>query len=184
NNGSGAVINDILTNDGPADAVVTYTIVPTDPNGCTGPPATLKVTVKALSTVAATPANNAICSGSNANISLSPSIPNTTYTWTSTVTGSVINDVLNNTGTTAGSVTYTITPYNATCPGPPTTVTINVQPLPVPANAGANDEQCNITSYTLHGNTPPAGSGQWSVVSGPAGATFTDATQPATTVSG
>jgi len=198
NNGSGAAINDVLTNNGPADAVVTYTITPTDPNGCTGPPATLKVTVKALSTVTATPANNTICSGSNANISLSPSIPNTTYTWTSAVTGSVtnnsqqstptatnvINDVLNNTGTTAGSVTYTITPYNATCPGPPTTVTINVQPLPVPANAGANDEQCNITNYTLNGNAPPAGSGQWSVVSGPAGATFADATQPTTTVSG
>lgn len=197
-NGSGPSISDVLTNSGPADAVVTYTITPTDPNGCIGPPATLKVTVKPLSTVTATPANNTICSGSPANISLSPTITGTTYTWTSTVNGSitnnsqqstptattVINDVLNNTGTTAGSVTYTITPYNSTCPGPPTTVTVNVQPLPVPANAGANDEQCNITSYVLNGNTPPAGGGLWSVVSGPAGATFADATQPNTTVSG
>jgi PKD repeat protein len=195
--GSGPLINDVITNNGSGDAIVTYTITPTDSHGCTGPPATLKVTVKPLSIVTATPTNNTICSGSTAGISLSPSIPNTTYTWTSSVIGSItnnsqqstptatniINDVLNNTGPTAGSVTYVITPYNTTCPGPSTTVTINVQPLPAPANAGPNDEQCNITSYTLNGNSPPAGAGKWTVVP-QAGITFADDTKPNTTVNG
>jgi PKD repeat protein len=196
-NGSGTSINDVLTNNGAGDAVVTYTITPTDPNGCTGTPFTLKVTVKPLSTVTATPANITICSGSAAGISLSPTIAGTTYTWTSTVTGTitgntqqstatatnVINDVLNNTGATQGNVTYTITPYNSTCPGPTTVVTINVQPLPVAANAGPNDEKCNITTYPLNGNAPPAGAGKWTVT--PAGGvTFSDATQANATASG
>ncbi|HWZ14481.1 MAG TPA: PKD domain-containing protein [Mucilaginibacter sp.] len=196
-NGSGAAINDVLTNNTTSDAVVTYTITAKDPNGCTGPPFSFKVTVKPLSTVTATPASNTICSGSPAGINLSPTVAGTTYTWTSTISGNitgntqqstpvattVINDVLNNTGATQGSVTYTITPFNSTCPGPATVVTINVQPLPVAANAGPNDEKCNITTYTLNGNTPPAGTGKWTVIPA-AGITFSDATQPNAVASG
>ncbi|MDP9048372.1 MAG: PKD domain-containing protein, partial [Bacteroidota bacterium] len=195
--GSGASINDVLTNSTNSDAVVTYSITPQDPNGCTGSTFTLKVTVKPLSTVTAAPANNTICSGNAAGINLSPSIAGTTYTWTSTVSGNitgnsqqntsvatnVINDVLNNTGAAQGSVTYTITPFNSTCPGAPTVVTVNVQPLPVAANAGSNDERCNITTYTLNGNTPPAGGGKWTVIPA-AGVNFSDATQPNAIASG
>lgn len=180
--GSGSPIIDVITNTDPvADAVITYTVI-AHANGCDGPPFTLKVTVKAESTVVATPASGTICSGSPAGITLTPNIPTTTtYTWTSTVTGSItgntqratatatnaINDILTNNGTLPGTVTYIITPYNGSCPGSPETVTITVQPLPVTANPGPNDQQCNITAYTLNGNAPPFGTGLWTQTAGP-----------------
>ena len=196
-NGNGATISDVLGNNGPGDAVVTYIITP-QANGCTGNPFTLTVTVKPQTAVAATVANNTICSGNAAGITLTPTIAGTTYTWTSSTTGgsitgnsrqnipiatNVINDVLKNTGTTTGSVTYTITPYNNGCPGNTVTATITVQPFAVVSNPGANDEICNATVYPLKGNIPTAGSGMWSV--SPVGTvTFSDATQPNATATG
>jgi len=195
-NGNGATISDVLVNNGPGDAVVTYTITP-QANGCTGNPFVLKVTVKPQTAVTASPANNTICSGSATGISLTPTIAGTTYTWTSTatvgITGNsqrnipvatvIINDVLNNAATTAGSITYTITPLNNGCPGNPVTVTLTVLPLPVTSRPGSNDEVCNATAYTLNGNNPPSGIGLWTVIPA-AGITFSDAAQPNATAIG
>jgi len=191
-------INDVLNNTASNDAIVTYTITPVDPNGCTGTPFTFNVTVNQAYTVTATPVNNTICSGSSANITLTPNLPGTTYTWTSTVlsgniTGntqqsaatstSKINDVLINNGTTAGTVQYTLTPINGSCQGAVTSVTITIQPLPTASNPGINDEVCNATSYPLHGNPPSAGTGLWTVTPA-AGVTFDDATNPTATATG
>jgi hypothetical protein len=63
-----------------------------------------------------------------------------------------------------------------------TTITVDLPP--VVANAGTNDEVCSVATYTLNGNDPGAGTGQWSVVSGPAGASFSDATNKNAVVSG
>ncbi|MFI5137725.1 MAG: PKD domain-containing protein [Sphingobacteriales bacterium] len=190
-NGNGPAINDVLTNNSAADAVVTYIISPKDPNGCTGTPFSLKVTVKPKPALNATPVNNTICSNSAGTINLIPNIAGTSYTWTSTVTGSIagnsqqltatasntINDVLNNTGAASGTVSYIITPYDGFCPGIPVTVTITVLPLPATSNPGPNNEKCNIKTYQLNANTPPAGTGNWTV--SPAGTvTFNDSTKP------
>jgi len=197
NNGAGAKINDVLVKNGPGDAVVSYTITP-KVNGCTGNPSVLVVTVKPLSAVVATPASAIICSGTSAGIGLTPTIAGTTYTWTSTTTGSItgnsqqatavsvpaINDIItNNSSSTVGSVTYIVTPVNGTCPGPPTTVTITIQPTPITSNPGANDEICNSTSYVLNGNNPAPAVGKWTV--SPSGTvTFNNSALPNATARG
>jgi PKD repeat protein len=197
NSGSGNTINDAITNTATADAVITYTITP-QANGCNGTPFTLTVTVKQLSTITAIPANSTICSGNPSAINLTSNTTGTTYTWTSAVTGSItgntkktvattttaINDILTNTGTLPGTVTYIITPYNGTCPGTPVTVSVTVQPMPVIANPGPNDEQCNITVYTLNGNAPPTGMGTWTQIAGPNTAVIVAPTNPQTQVTG
>jgi PKD repeat protein len=195
-NNSGPVVGDVLVNNGPGNAVVNYTITP-QANGCTGTPFVLIVTVIPQSSVTVSPVNNTICSGSMAGITLTPNITGTTYTWTSTVTGGItgnaqqnavigaaaINDVLTNNSNATGTVTYTITPFNGTCPGTQVTATITVQPLAVTANAGANNEVCNLTSYALSGNSPSPGTGNWTV--SPAGTvTFNNAALPNATANG
>ncbi|HEY4322557.1 MAG TPA: PKD-like domain-containing protein, partial [Mucilaginibacter sp.] len=194
----GNTISDVLVNtSATVNSVVSYVITPYDTHGCPGTPLTLLVTVKPDPILTATPASTLICSGSTNTITLTSNIAGTKYTWTSTVTGSItgnsqqagktsssIGEVLNNSGTTAGSVTYVITPYNGTCAGNPVTKTINVQPLPTTSNPGANDTKCNITSYTLNGNTPSAGTGAWTLTSGQTGVTITSPTLPGSTVTG
>jgi large repetitive protein len=190
--GSGAIINDTITNTDPVNnAVVTYTITP-EANGCAGTQFTFKVTVKPDPVATATPANNTICSGSTGLIDLSSNIPGTKYTWTSTIqagalTGNTqqaiatsnisISDVLTNTGNSLATVIYTITPFNGNCQGTPVIATINVQPLPTPANPGTDAELCSITTYPLNGNAPTTGAGKWTV-SPFSTVTFSDYTKP------
>jgi PKD repeat protein len=199
--GSGSAINDLLVNTDPTattNAVVSYVITPTSANGCPGTPSTLKVTVTPLPILTATPPTAPICSGNPAGITLSSSVT-AKYTWSSTapagVTGNTnqptatsvtgIQDVLINTGTTAATVTYTVTPVSASgCTGTSVPVSVIVEPAPVTANAGGPvPPLCNVTSYQLQGNSPGTGTGLWTVVSG-SGTTFTDPTSPTTTVNG
>ncbi|WP_426667208.1 PKD-like domain-containing protein [Mucilaginibacter sp. McL0603] len=196
--GSGNKINDVLINTTTSDAVVTYTILPTY-NSCPGIPFMLRVTVHPLPVITAT-APSPVCSGvaGNGTVTLSSNVAGTTYTWTSTasagITGntnqvtplltSSINNTLVNSALTAGTVTYTITPYNGTCPGTPATVNIIVEPTPKTPSAGSDAEICASTTYTLNGNSPTPGTGLWTVSSGPAGTSFSDATSPTATVSG
>lgn len=196
--GSGNTINDIITNtNASTPAVVVYKITPQN-NSCTGNVFTLTITVDPLPKITAVPVSSPICSNQPAAITLTSNIANTSYTWTSVasagITGNTnqanavatnsIQDILINNGTAAGTVTYTITPYNGTCPGPVKTATITVQPLPVQSNPGPDDEVCSTTTYTLQGNNPSPGTGKWTLVKGPAGVTFSDDTKPNAVVSG
>lgn len=86
--------------------------------------------------------NASICSGSNTSVSLSTtSLDSVTFTWTvaqSGVTGavngsgSIINQILNNSGTTNGTAVYTITPMETIsgCVGTPIDVIVTVKPIP------------------------------------------------------
>ncbi|MEB0261354.1 MULTISPECIES: PKD domain-containing protein [unclassified Mucilaginibacter] len=195
--GSGATINDIITNNTNANAVVTYTITPTL-NGCPGTPFQLTLTVGPLSIVTATAVSTEICSNQPANISLSGSIPGTTYTWKSTadtgITGNIdqtipfsatsIQDVLVNNSALPGTVTYTITPYNGTCPGVSKQVVITVKPLPKPSLPGPDDRICAQTFYKFNANDPSPGMGKWRLTSPQTGVTFDDDTKPNTTARG
>ncbi len=196
--GNGNTINDILTNTGTTDATVTYVITPTI-GSCPGTPFNLVVTVHPLPIATATAVNSPICSNQPANITLASNVANTTYTWTSVASANItgnstqaapiaasgIQDILNNNGSTSGTVTYTITPYNGTCPGTPVVVVITVDPSTIQANAGPNDEICGTTTtYTLQGNVPSRGTGLWTIIQGAAGATFSDNTNPNAVVSG
>lgn len=177
----GILITDQLTNNDPLNnATVTYTITPIN-DGCNGAPFILTVTVTPRPSVIATPANTTICSGEESNITLTSNLQSTTYTWTSSsvngVTGgsnnatpsaiTAINEALVNSGTTQGSITYTITPHSATdCPGTPVQVTINVDPALTSPNAGIDRSICATNSYTLEGNTAIVGVGIWTLTSG------------------
>ncbi|RYE22705.1 MAG: hypothetical protein EOP45_07820, partial [Sphingobacteriaceae bacterium] len=196
NTGSGSGnINDNLTGNG----TVTYTITPavtyaSDNITCPGTSFTLTVTVTPRPVVTATPAATTVCSGQAINIGLTADLAGTTFKWTSVATAGIsgntnqtainttaITDILSNSSNnTTGSVTYTITPVGPSpdfCEGTPVTVTINVLPLPVVANAGADEPICAATSYTLNGNNPGISSGVWTKTSGPAGVTFDNANQ-------
>jgi len=192
-------IKAILTNTSNAtNATVTYTIVP-EANGCPGEPFTYKITITPLPGVQASVANKTICTGQLTDINLIPTLSNTLYTWTSTVTGAVtgnsqqatpanitaIKEKLTNTGTTTGSVTYVITPVNSTsCPGQQTTVTINVTAPPVKADAGADQKLCSVNSAQLNANHPGNGTGKWTLASNQTGITFSDNTKFDATVEG
>ncbi len=195
--GSGSTITDVLINTGTADAVVTYLITPTLKT-CPGSVFTLTVTVHPLPVITAAPVISPICNNNPANIALGSNVANTSYTWTSSATAGItgntnqatpqlitsIQDILVNSGALPGTVTYTVTPYNGTCAGPPAITTITVEPSPITANPGPTDEVCNQTSYVLQGNNPSPGTGKWTKVSGPGTIIFSDPTDPNATVSG
>jgi len=193
------VINDVLTNtDASTNAAVTYTITP-HKDGCDGTPFNLVVTITPNPIATPTAPNLTICNATSAAISISANLTGVNYTYTSAITGAItgntnqtvattnnqINDILTNTGTSPGTVTYTITPLSTNgCPGTPATITITVLPGATLANAGPDDAICNATSYTLKGNNPVVGTGKWAIVSAPTTVTFADDTQANTAVSG
>lgn len=197
--GSGNNITDLLTTTGTTDAIVTYTIDPTY-NSCPGVPFTLQVTVHPLPSATAT-APSPVCSNvlGNANITLSSNVSNTSYTWTSSapagvtgnstqntaiLTNNIVDNLVNN-NTTPANVTYTITPYNGSCPGTPVTVSITVEPSPITANAGPLQHLCNVTSVTLQANDPTPQTGFWTQVPSPTpGVSFSNVNDPYATVSG
>lgn len=186
--GSGNINQVLINNSQTQNAIVVYTITPATTQ-CTGVPFTFTVTVYPKPAVTAVAAKATICSGEQAGITLTPSTPGIQYTWISTVTGSVtgnvdrtvatsiptINDVLINTGTAQGTVTYNITPTSTIggCTGDVFSITINVDPAVTTATAGTSVSICDALTYTLDGNLPKTNEiGTWSVTSGQAGVTF------------
>ncbi|RFZ84639.1 PKD domain-containing protein [Mucilaginibacter terrenus] len=193
--GSGPTISEIINATGTGDAVVTYIITPTT-NGCPGNPFKLTVNVNRIPNISASP--SAVCNTQAANVVITSSTANTTYTWTSIattgVTGnskqttpvaiSAIQDALTNTGNANGTVTYTITPYHGACSGAPIDVIVTVYPAPVQASAGPDEAICAGPTYQLKGNSPAPGTGVWTLASGQSGITFSDNTNPNAIVSG
>jgi len=133
-----------------------------------------------------------VCSGSNnGQITLTGQF-GSIVRWESSVDGGTTWTPIANVTTTQGYVNLTQTTQyrvvirnTATCPNVTSTVsTITVNNPPPVANAGSADEVCNVTTYTLQGNSPAPATGLWTIVSGPAGATFVDATAPNAIVTG
>ncbi|MES2777737.1 MAG: PKD domain-containing protein [Bacteroidota bacterium] len=206
NSGAGTSITDLISL--PANATtngtVTYRINPVS-GSCTGVPMDLTITVSPSPVLTATAAKLAICTKEAVSIAISSNLPaaaDVKYVYTSVasrpeITGNTsvaamasltaINDILINTGTVAGTVTYTITPIAGSgCPGASKLVIITVNPQGTAANAGADETICSNVAYALEANVPAiaAGeSGRWTVTSGQ-NVTFADATKYNTTVSG
>src|SRR5690606_39198290 len=84
-----------------------------------------------------------ICSGDALNFLPASTVPGTTYSWTASVSGVVtgitssgtgaITDVPVNSGSTAGTVTYTITPHAGACNGASVSYVVTVRPEPTVA---------------------------------------------------
>ncbi len=81
--------------------------------------------------------------------------------------------------TGAGPVLLAWTISNGTCAPSVANVTVTITPPPTTATAGGPQTICNLgSSQPLGGNTPAAGAGTWSVVSGGTGTFSPDATTP------
>ena len=146
-------INQTLTNNTNAVVTAVYTLVPRIGN-CLGNPFTLTVTLNPKPIVSNQIAT--ICSGSSFNINPASVPAGTTYTWSTptinpagAIAGATdqllaqtnISQVLTNTTLNTATVTYTVTPSAAGCPGNPFTVVVTVNPKPV-----VNDQVATICS--------------------------------------
>lgn len=128
--GSGTAIDVVFTLIPPNQfGFAMYTITPSI-GSCIGEPVFLYVDVSHNTVVTATPASQTLCSGSLTNIQLSATTGNNFFTWTALSVGVIgasegcgtsINQTLVATGTTPGTVVYTITQNaDAKCPSSPT----------------------------------------------------------------
>ncbi|KGO92458.1 hypothetical protein Q767_15635 [Flavobacterium enshiense DK69] len=142
--GTGNSITQTLSTVSLVQGTVDYIITP-HTNGCAGMPVTVTVLVNPMPEVFGDPSETVICSGDSAEFALFPNIPGTTFTWTveqNGVTGASdgsgnanplpVSQVLETTGNTPGTVTYTITPSANGCIGTPITIEFTVNPLPQP----------------------------------------------------
>ncbi len=134
---SGSTIADVLTATGVTAGTAVYSVTPVA-GGCPGIPITVTITVNPSPIAIATPSSQTFCSGSTTGIVLTSNVAGASFTWTvvqtgvsggAPGTGLTIADVLNTTGSSAGTAVYTITPSANTCPGTPITVTINVNKM-------------------------------------------------------
>ena len=154
-NGSGSIINQSLsTTTAGVDGMVVYTITPTAA-GCTGLPITVQVNVTSRPEVTITSASTSYCDGSVTNITLSSTIPGTTYTWNAlssnldttlvfSGSGSTISqtlDLVNNLN--VGFVTYSVTPFANGCSGTPQQITIYANPIPEMTASPTLSEICS-----------------------------------------
>lgn len=136
--GNGSVNSQTYTNSSNVVKRVTYSIKALA-DGCSSLVKESRVRVRPLPIVTATAVADTICSGANAQITLTSNLPNSTFSWTSVAigvtgnppsgTGNTINHTLTTTGPGRGSVTYSIRATNENCQGPVVTYTIFVDPF-------------------------------------------------------
>jgi gliding motility-associated-like protein len=135
------------------------------------------------------------CDGESIAITLSSAIAGTTFSWTVNQngttgavsgTGNQIAQTVTLQNDTAGTVTYTVTPFYNGCTGNPIQINITIHPLPVPQIADGVICTTSASSpssqfYTLNTNLDPADhSFQWffagNLIPGALGSTY-NATQ-------
>ena len=139
-------INDILDNYTTTSGIVTYTIIPTGPapTYCSGDPRNLDVTVDPIPSVTSVLAEQ-ICSNTSVAYTPASGVSNTTFSWISSLTsgsisgnslngsGNILDTLLNNSITSSGIVTYSITPTGPSptyCVGNPSDLVVTVDPTP------------------------------------------------------
>lgn len=105
-------------------------------------------------------------------------------TFTSDGSGNITFTPLNSTVAGTASCNFTVADnYGAT--SNTATVTATINPVPTTANAGPNQtiNAAIPATVSLNGNSPTAGTGNWSQISGPSTAAFANAALPNTNVS-
>jgi len=153
--GSGSTINQTLNNSTNTTGTVVYTLTPTA-NGCTGAPVDYVVTVNPVPNVNPDLANQSICSGTSTTpVNFSSSVAGTTYTWTASPSGAGItgytasgstfiqSQVISNSLTIQGTVTYVVTPSFNGCNGPGASHVVTVNPLPKVTNSPMSQIICS-----------------------------------------
>src|SRR6185503_7765585 len=77
------------------------------------------------------------------------------------------NPVSGFTGMIGGVYVFRWTITKGGCASSTDDVQITINAVPSAANAGPDQNLCNVTGTTLAGNIPATGTGTWSLVSGP-----------------
>jgi PKD repeat protein len=156
-----------------------------------------KITVNAKPVIDAV-TDKVFCRGASSGIisfSSSPAVAGVTYNWSNSNTaiglatsgtGNILNFTANNATSNIITADITVIPKLGNCNGTPITFKISVNPSAPTANAGPDQNLCNVFSATLSGNDPGLNFiGQWTQTSGPtAGVSFNDAYKYNATVDG
>lgn len=132
----------------------TITAIPTL-NGCQGPEQTFTITVNPTPKVIV-PADLTLCAGTKSSvISFSSNTPGTTYTWTSSNSliglsasgsGEIPAFTVTNKSNAIIQSVITVTPVLNGCPGPASSFTISVKPLPRVSNTSLSQSLCTGSS--------------------------------------
>jgi len=156
----------------------TYDVTVTNANGCIGMD-TVQLTTTPVPSITNNPLSKSICSGDSTDIVLTSSVSGTTFHWTASLTsgnitgfsadsGLMINQVLINLLSTAGVVTYHITPKVGSCAGPSVAFPVTVTPgdsVKVSITASTNNicagTQVTFTAIPTNPGTTPIY--QWKV---------------------
>jgi gliding motility-associated-like protein len=166
-----------------------YTFRWTIVNGACTETDDVQITIFATTTTAAAGSDQDVCNMTSA--SLGGNIPlNGSGNWTQVSGPNTAGIAAPNspgtavTGLIQGSYVFKWKISNAVCNSDSDIVQINVFNLPTTADAGTDQNLCNVTSATLNGNIPINGTGNWSLISGPNVPSITSASSPGTTVTG
>ncbi|NCD72371.1 PKD domain-containing protein [Mucilaginibacter agri] len=163
-----------------------------DKGGCTSSRDTVEITISApttAATIAGAPLQS-VCGSTT--ITLNGNTPAATEAGLWTQTGGLGGAVITSpnsatttvTGLGDGAYKFTWTISNGSCSSSSADITYNVNQAATIANAGPNQNICDVNTTTLAANPIVVGSGVWSVVSGPNTPRFTDITDPHTIISG
>ena len=138
--GSGAIINQVLTNPSNAAAgSVEYLVTPTSQGSlCVGGPFTITVTVNPIPAVTAGSSVGSVCDGTTFSLSSSSPISNPTISWTSIPIGftSAVQNPIN--VSQVGPTIYTVS-YTNTITGCSNSASVTVTSKPVPIAAISPD---------------------------------------------
>jgi gliding motility-associated-like protein len=122
-------------------------------NGCTSAAGTITAVVNAIPAAPLVTTNGPVCEGSTINLSVN-NIPGTIYTWTGP--NSFLSNLPNPTIPAASQTNagvYTVTATVGNCTGPPTSVTVMVNQIPVNPVASSNSPACIGYPITLSVST-------------------------------
>jgi len=161
-----------LLNNTQGNLTATFTATASTGGGavCPGVSSTYTITVSPQNGISVVAIDSSLCSGANAQITISSNTAGLTYTTTVAasqgitgavnVNGSQISQTLINSGNAQGTVTYTVTasaPPGSSCPSQTTTLPITVEPVAsvqfsLPSQSlcsGASNQLVNLTSNVV-----------------------------------
>ena len=178
--GTNTIPAQTISNTGISSETVTYSITPSA-NGCSGVITDYVVTINPLPVISNAPLSVSICSGTSTTpVTFTSIVPGTTYSWTATGTAGITGfaasgtntiplQTIFNSGTTSGTVTYTITPFANGCSGNIETFVLTILPLPAVSNTVLSQTICSggaTTIVTLLSNVSGA-LNSWTAVATP-----------------
>ncbi len=149
----------------------------------------VQVTIYALPTTSNAGANQSLCNTTTTTLT-GNSVTSGSGNWT-LISGpnvpTITSPGISNTGVTgmvSGVYVFRWTITNGVCASSTSDVQITIYSPSTVSDAGPDQDLCNVISTTLAGNTPTAGSGLWTLVSGPNSPTITTPSSPTSSVTG